>query len=513
MSDHRARYKNTGLNAKELRRRREEDSVQLRKQKRDDVLSKKRTLAPIDFRNDPIDDDETDLINNGNGGAPGVEGFAGSGSLPASGDMSEITETTLTPEMIQGLLQNDDMMRVLENAQKVRKMLSKEPQPPFDEVIDSGLIPRFVQLLDLDQNSLIQFEVAWILTNIASGTTEQTGAVVRSGALPKLVRLLSSNDIKVCEQAVWALGNIIGDCAEYRDLVISHQFLPALLNLINPKLEIGFLRNATWVLVNLCRNKEPPTDIEVIRQLLPALLSLIETDDQMILIDTTWAVSYIAELGSHYSQLIIDSGIVKKMVPLLTHHETKIQTAAIRALGCITTGSDEQTQAVIDAGAIPHLRALITNNKDKIVKEALWFISNITAGSANQIQEIINGDIIPTIIRYLSVGDYHQQKEASWTIFNYCLSGSEDQLRFLIDHDVIPALCDLLPVDDPSLIKNVLEAIISLLKTCDNESDHTVRDLIESCGGLDRIEALQNSENQEIYQHAFTIIDNYFSAE
>lgn len=489
MSDHRARYKNTGLDAKELRRRREEDSVQLRKQKRDDVLSKKRTLAPADLSGNILDDDETEMLK---------------------GDTSEV-DNSLTPDMVEGLMQNEDMIRLLESAQKVRKILSKEPQPPFDEVIQSGLVPRLVQLLDLNENPTIQFEVAWIITNICSGTTDQTRVVVNSGALPKLVNLISSPDIRVCEQAVWALGNIVGDGAEFRDLVLAHGFLPALLALINPNLEINFLRNATWVLVNICRNKDPPTSLEVIKQLIPALLYLIESEDQMILIDTTWAVSYITELGPSYSQLIIDSGIANKMTPLLTHQETKIQTAAIRALGCITTGSDDQTQAVIDAGAIPHLRKLLRENKDKVVKEALWFISNMTAGSHIQIQAIIDGGILPTIIYYLSVGDYQQQKEASWTIFNYCLSGTPEQLRILVDHRVIPPLCDLLVLKDPNLIRNVLEALSCLIKNCDDESDHTVRDMIESCGGLDKIESLQSSTNQEIYQYAFSIIDNYFS--
>lgn len=486
--DHRARYKNTGLDAKELRRRREEDSIQLRKQKRDDVLSKKRSFAPVELHEEPTHmgvDDEPAILS----------------------DKVE----SLTPEMIEGMMQNQDFSRILDCAQRIRRLLSREPQPPFDDVINSGLMPRFVELLDLDADPMIQFEVAWILTNICSGTSEQTRAVVNSGALPKLVRLIRSPDIRVCEQAVWAIGNMIGDGAETRDLVVSHGFVPELLNLIHPQLELGFLRNATWVLVNLCRYKDPPTSIQVIQQLLPTLLFLVDSQDQAILVDTTWAISYITELGPNYSQLVIDSGLVKKMSRLVSHGEPKIEMAAIRALGCIATGSDEQTQAVIDSGAITQLKNALKGLHDNVAKDALWFISNVVAGSQQQIQAVIDESLVPLILHFLTTGDYHQQKEASWAVYNFCLVGSPEQLEVLIENKVIPALCDLLTLDDNTLVRNVLDAIKNLLKKCDGDGSTRVRDEIDECGGLDKIESLQGSKNSEIYQYSCSILDEFFN--
>ena len=50
---HKYRYKNVGLDSQELRRRREEEGVQLRKQKREQQLSKRRNVPIVSA------DDET----------------------------------------------------------------------------------------------------------------------------------------------------------------------------------------------------------------------------------------------------------------------------------------------------------------------------------------------------------------------------------------------------------------------------------------------------------------------
>eukprot|EP01155_Anaeramoeba_flamelloides_P052146 Anaeramoba_flamelloidesc42659_g1_i1.p1 GENE.c42659_g1_i1~~c42659_g1_i1.p1 ORF type:complete len:265 (+),score=37.36 c42659_g1_i1:203-997(+) len=245
------------------------------------------------------------------------------------------------------------------STQRIRVLLSIEKDPPINEILEhNGILTTLVKFLDYDNHQRLQFEAAWSLTNIAAGLTEHTRMVINAGSLPAFSRLIISKNESIQEQSIWAIGNIAGDCAEFRDKVIENGVVFNLINIIesNPRIEI--LKSTTWALCNICRAKPHP-ELKDPNALISVLIGLLDFQDIKVVSDSCWSLCYLADGQPDVIEYVVDQDICPKMVNFLKYPSPIINTPALRFLGNIVTGTDEQTQTVLNCGVLPILFELL----------------------------------------------------------------------------------------------------------------------------------------------------------
>ncbi|KAJ3634516.1 hypothetical protein Zmor_011997 [Zophobas morio] len=394
-----------------IRRTKKQESVQLRKQKREErLLEKRATLTHLT--------PETKIKYP----PPSIEDL---------------------PQLAQQVYSED--LNVLQySTTQIRRLLSSSKTvPPLKKVIDTGIIPRLVQLMNSD-DEILRIETAWTLTNIASGTQEQTRCVVDANSIPIFIKLLYDSNLKVAEQAMWALGNIAGDCPELRDLTMNHGILePLMVHLSTAltnyeqvashegiesdedfKANVTLMRTFTWTLSNLCRGKNPSADLQRLLPALPLLarfLQLVHAGDKATIADACWAWTFISDLERGI-EAVLEHGVAPRLVQLLSYPSKDIVSPVLRTVGNILGGDEIQTQRLIDYGCLSHLHSLIESNEQSVRKDACWALSNITAGTFEQVLSAVQANVVPGLVRCLRDEDHRVRKEAgepsAWAVSN-----------------------------------------------------------------------------------------------
>eukprot|EP01105_Mastigella_eilhardi_P004084 TRINITY_DN1537_c2_g4_i1.p1 TRINITY_DN1537_c2_g4~~TRINITY_DN1537_c2_g4_i1.p1 ORF type:complete len:575 (+),score=211.85 TRINITY_DN1537_c2_g4_i1:76-1800(+) len=482
--------------AETLRRAHEDNCISIRKNKRDQQLAKRRNISAV-LRTAPSQQTTTDN----------------------SGEMQQAQDDNMPvfediPKMVGACLGSDTTL-YLPATQQLRQLLSLENNPPIQEVINSGVIPRLVQFLNMMDKPKLQFEAAWALTNVASGNSTQTSLVIQHGALPILINLINSADLELCEQVVWALGNIAGDSAQFRDIVLRMGVMPPLLHLLaQTTLSLTVARNAAWTFSNLCRGKPPP-DMAFIKPALPTLGQLLRNTDVDVLTDALWALSYLTDGGEDRNQFLIDANLCKPTVPLLEVDNVNLQIPALRSLGNIVTGSNAQTQAAIDAGILPVLARIMRSKKKCIRKESCWALSNIAAGTKEQVGLIIQNEMVPLLVHHMNSNDFDVKREACWAVCNAISGGSAEHVRYIVSQGCIAPMVALLTCSDNKLVTVILEAVETIFKVgamLARTGENPYLSLFEEADGVSVLTQLQDHSAEHIYTKAVTIMEEYFQA-
>ena len=399
-----------------------------------------------------------------------------------------------------------DIKVQLEGIKEVKNAVSRELNPPIDHLVALDILPILVDCLKKG-NEELALDATSILAIIASRSSEWAEKIVAAQAVPGLIELLSSPNESLRERVVQILGHMIDAGNESAKECYRQGVLDYVLKSITPFASSSFVQCVSQIVVSLWKLRHISFSMECLKKLLPVLSSFLTREDLDTLLHSTKIISSLADAG--HIDPIIESGVIRQLVPFLNHDEDKLKAITVYALGNIVTGTDKQTQAVLDEGVLKYFPELLLSKNEDLVKSGLWFLSNICAGNIQQIQAVIDAGLIPSIINTMDKESQQNRKWALFAISNISENGLTKQIMFLVDNGVIPPLCHLLTLKNGNVVLTALKTVKNILNSSGNRQAYVVQE-IKTCGGVVSLQLLDEHENEDVQELAFVIIDRIF---
>ncbi|KAL0222539.1 hypothetical protein RCL1_002393 [Eukaryota sp. TZLM3-RCL] len=428
------------------------------------------------------------------------------------------TQLQKLPEFVQMIL-TEDLSQQIEGTKGLRQLLSLEMAYPIDFVIKENLLPRLVAFLHSPSHDL-QFEAAWALTNVASGNSQQTEAVVNAGAVPALVKCIGTpGKLNVKEQCIWALGNIAGEGAFSRNYILMNGAMGVAVSAIEQAIHENnrsILKNVVWALANLCRAKPLP-EAHLLAPALPLLSRLLSFPDNGVVSDAMWAFVYLTDSDDTQDLgRIIDLGIVPRIMELAAQDAPNVQTPCLRTLGNLLTGNDRQSDFVLSLGFLLTVKNIILTAQPALQREAIWALSNVTAGNARQISQVFELGLMVPVLKLLANASFEVRKEALWCTANALVSGNPEHAAKIVQEGALMAITQLLAVNDTDTILVALDALSGLLRHGQSVANETGEancyvEALQQSGGFEKICDLQKHPDEKVYNKSFGLLTKYFS--
>jgi hypothetical protein len=94
----------------------------------------------------------------------------------------------------------------------VSRNIRLDKNPPLDTIVETGtIVPCLISFLSRYENTALQIEAAWCITNIACGEARHIGSLIDAHATEALLEVITNTkSIALKDQALWAICNMTG---------------------------------------------------------------------------------------------------------------------------------------------------------------------------------------------------------------------------------------------------------------------------------------------------------------
>ena len=461
--------------------------------------TERRRRAAVDLRKE---DRRTSLAKRRLAAGAGLSAAGGGETAPASsaGDvLSGSVVAAQAMEAVQVIRAPHGAGELVAAVASLCRALSHPTEPPTAAVVASGVVAALARLL-AEPNDELQLEVLRCLTNIAADDGEDARSVLDS--LPHLVALVAGGNVLLREQSCWVLGNLAADEDDLRCAALAagalNPLVEILLSAAQGTVPATTVRTAAWAIGNMARPGETPVAAFFEGGLLPALPAMLAHPDEGVAAEVVWILTFISARDDAAAATLVEGGVVPALVHALHRSagQNPLATPVLRAIGNLVSIEESFAGALLAEpsflGSVVHIMAAWRGPQSPqgLAKEATWVVANVASGPAAHRQAIVGGGFLPILAEILAGGQFDLRRQALFALRN--LLADPGLTSTLLDLGILPLCINLLRTHD-------CEAALTAIAIVDAFLRHLPQGprLVEEAGGLEVLDDVHYGEAPE----------------
>ncbi|KAG2197821.1 hypothetical protein INT47_009702 [Mucor saturninus] len=414
--------------------------------------------------------------------------------LPTNGSVEKEALPT-----IKYLLFSSDRDQIKQSIRLLRRYLTQghSDENSVSDLLELGILPRIKELMEADFGNVIKFEAAWIVTNVAAGTTEQTQAIIKEGFVDLLLQCMSDKKSKLDlkAQAAWALGNVAGESASYREELMSKGFTHSIVNVLNSVYDEIYdeavdnqqyngkmvfsgeefysnIEALLWALSNMCRGGFR------VAEFYPSYLPMFDVFSKYIVfnfpkieIEVCWGLSRILynmhDVLEFHNAMVLTDDLCERLTELLRIGTPKVVVPAIRSIVNITSGPNSSVAGLLRTQLLESITRLLDPiAPNEIRKDAYLVVSNLAAGNDEMIKYVVDHKVVMgNVVAHITVpGHTYNSDSNEWTP-NLCNAYYYREDEWKVTKEALWIICNIISLGSDSAVWDLLHENSSLPRT------------------------------------------------
>lgn len=432
------------------------------------------------------------------------------------------------PELLRQFIaemKSDNMVAITRGLVSVRVLIAHNIPTIAQSLISyDGLTPLMEFMQDF-MHPHLQEESSWIISNISSGSSDDTHALLNKGVVQVLQKVLKCSFEDVIKNVLGTIGNISADCPVCRNAVYNSGMLPAVQALPSKFPDPSIAQKITWIVSNLLRLKpesEPYSEqtVDLIKKLLREFVEATEFD---VLNDCLFGLSRhvtakIADLYMNVDFLVKLRRFHEELMGRSLNSNVSLISSVHEIISGLSLCQDQYILELMKIGFLKNLHIVICCKKQAFVIDALVILSNFVVGNDSQVSAVLaEPGLVDKVMTLISTGTPKVQKNAVWVICNMCGTSSLENVTSLMSFGLMETFSHKLSLsEDPVTLNNIVEALSRLAEFFERTSpagNNQFIDMIQDNGIAFKLEELQSHKSENVYGKVLAFMERYFEVE